>query len=290
MEDNSKLEREFILALENNSQDELKKIFEDLVKKSEKSENRLERIIKQSDKQHLELIKLNEELDTYKKHLENKVEIATKDIKELNIEIENTQKEIIFRMGAIGESRSIETGKHVKRVAEYSRLLAILYGLSEEEAELLRVVSPMHDIGKVAIPDSILSKPGKLNDEEYEIMKTHTTIGYDILGGTDKELFKAAQIVAYQHHEKWEGGGYPRGIAKEDIHIFARITTLSDIFDALGSERCYKQRWEDSKVFEYIQKESGKTFEPTLVELFMEHKEKFLEIRDKYKDEFSVIY
>lgn len=246
----------------------IENIFDKLLGKYQRNITRLERIIKQSDKQQALVLKLNEELDEYKDHLENKIEEATKDIINLNKEIEDTQKEVIFRMGAIGETRSKETGNHVKRVAEYSKLLALYYGLGEDEAELLKQVSPMHDIGKVGIPDNILNKPGKFTDKEFEIMKQHSKIGYDMLSGTDKPLLKAASIVAYEHHEKWSGGGYPRGIKGEEIHIFGRITALADVFDALGSDRCYKKKWDDEKIFTLFKEERGRHFEPKLVDIF----------------------
>lgn len=232
----------------------IENIFDKLLGKYQRNITRLERIIKQSDKQQALVLKLNEELDEYKDHLENKIEEATKDIINLNKEIEDTQKEVIFRMGAIGETRSKETGNHVKRVAEYSKLLALYYGLGEDEAELLKQVSPMHDIGKVGIPDNILNKPGKFTDKEFEIMKQHSKIGYDMLSGTDKPLLKAASIVAYEHHEKWSGGGYPRGIKGEEIHIFGRITALADVFDALGSDRCYKKNGMMRKFLHFLKR------------------------------------
>ena len=262
----------------------IENIFDKLLGKYQRNITRLERIIKQSDKQQALVLKLNEELDEYKDHLENKIEEATKDIINLNKEIEDTQKEVIFRMGAIGETRSKETGNHVKRVAEYSKLLALYYGLGEDEAELLKQVSPMHDIGKVGIPDNILNKPGKFTDKEFEIMKQHSKIGYDMLSGTDKPLLKAASIVAYEHHEKWPGGGYPRGIKGEEIHIFGRITALADVFDALGSDRCYKKKWDDEKIFTLFKEERGRHFEPKLVDIFFENLDQFLKVRDDFKD------
>ena len=202
----------------------------------------------------------------------------------LHKEIENTQKEIVYKMGEIGESRSKETGNHVKRVASYSRVLAVLYGLSEHESDVLFTASPMHDIGKVAIPDSILKKPGKLTDEEFNIMKSHSTIGYNVLKGSKREVLKAAAIVAHEHHEKWNGKGYPQGLKGEDIHIFGRITAIADVFDALGSDRCYKKAWEDERIFKLFEEENGKQFEPKLIELFLDNKDIFLDIREKYKD------
>ena len=164
----------------------------------------------------------------------------TKIIK-LHNELEETQREIIYTMGEIGETRSLETGQHVKRVAEYSKLLALKSGLTPEEAELLKLASPMHDIGKVGIPDSILNKPGKLTPEEFEEMKTHATIGYELLNKSSREILKASAIVAYEHHEKWDGSGYPKGLKGSEIHIFGRITAIADVFDALAHERPYKK-------------------------------------------------
>ncbi|RXJ85478.1 response regulator [Arcobacter cloacae] len=202
----------------------------------------------------------------------------------LNEEIQSTQKEIIYKMGEIGETRSKETGNHVKRVAEYSKLLAILCGLDEQQANILLVASPMHDIGKVGIPDSILKKPGKLTIEEFEIMKEHAMIGYNILKDSNREILKAAAIVAKEHHEKWDGSGYPFGLKGEEIHIYGRITAIADVFDALGSDRCYKKAWEDEKIFELFKNEKAKQFDPKLVDLFFDNIQQFKDIRNKYKD------
>ena len=202
----------------------------------------------------------------------------------LHQEIENTQKEIIYKMGEIGETRSKETGNHVKRVAEYSKLLAELIGLDYQHVELLYAASPMHDIGKVGIPDAILNKPGKLSDDEFEIMKTHSEIGFNILRGSNKPIIKAAAVVAYTHHEKYDGTGYPKGTRGKKIHIFGRITAIADVFDALGSDRCYKKAWELDKILELFKQERGKHFDPELIDLFFNNLDKFLAIRDKYKD------
>jgi PAS domain S-box-containing protein len=206
------------------------------------------------------------------------------DMINLHQEIEETQREIIYKMGEIGESRSNETGNHVKRVAHYSKLLAILYGLDEKECDILFTASPMHDIGKVGIPDSILNKPGKLDENEWKVMRKHTVIGYNILKNSKREILKAAAIVAMEHHEKWDGTGYPRGLKGEEIHIYGRITAIADVFDALGSNRCYKKQWEDEKIFDLLKDEKGKHFDPKLIDLFFENIDKFKEIRDRYKD------
>ncbi len=203
---------------------------------------------------------------------------------ELNDAIEETQREIIYAMGEIGETRSKETGHHVKRVAKYSKILALLYGLSESEAEMLKTASPMHDIGKVGIPDAILNAPRKLTFDEFEIMKTHAKLGFEMLKSSNKAILKAASIVANEHHEKWDGSGYPRGLSGENIHIYGRITAIADVFDALGSDRVYKKAWELDKILELFKEENGKHFDPKLVLLFLNNLDKFLEIRDKHKD------
>jgi len=207
------------------------------------------------------------------------------EIIEIHQELENTQKEIIYKMGEIGESRSQETGNHVKRVAEYSKLLALLAGLSEEEANLLFTASPMHDIGKVGIPDAILKKPEKLTAQEFEIMKSHSSIGYDILKSSKKATLRAAAIIAYTHHEKWDGSGYPKGLKGEDIHIYGRITAIADVFDALGSERIYKKAWNLDKIISFFKEERGKHFDPKLLDLFLENLDQFVAIRDKFKED-----
>ncbi len=202
----------------------------------------------------------------------------------LHEELEDTQREIIYRMGEIGETRSKETGNHVKRVAEYSKLLATLYGLTQTEISHLFMASPMHDIGKVGIPDSVLNKPGKLTADEWDIMREHSEIGYNILKTSNREILKAAAIISLEHHEKWNGTGYPKGLKEQQIHIFGRITAVADVFDALGSDRCYKKAWELDKILEFFKNQSGKHFEPKLIALFFEHLDEFLRIRNKYVD------
>lgn len=199
-------------------------------------------------------------------------------------EIMETQRDVVYTMGAIGETRSKETGNHVKRVAEYSKILALHFGLDENEAELLKMASPMHDIGKVGIPDDILNKPGKLTDNEWNIMKTHAVLGYQMLKNSKREILQAAAIVAHTHHEQWDGGGYPKGLKGEEIHIYGRITAIADVFDALGSDRCYKKAWEDEKIFELIRNGREKHFDPKLVDIFFENLDTFLEIRSKFRD------
>ena len=199
-------------------------------------------------------------------------------------EMEKTQKEFIFSMGSIGESRSRETGNHVKRVSAYSELLALLSGMEKEEAELLRLASPMHDIGKVGISDTILNKPSRLTDEEFDTMKEHTTLGFSMFAGYELPVFKTAAIVAHEHHEKYDGSGYPQGLTGEDIHIYGRITAIADVFDALASDRVYKKAWKLEKILDLMEYEKGKHFDPKLITLFFDNLDQFIAIKEKYKD------
>ena len=228
-------------------------------------------------KTHLALYDQNREL-------EYKVLERTAEIQALNQEIVDTQKEVVYTMGAIGETRSKETGNHVKRVAEYSRIFALHYGLSEEEADLIKMASPMHDIGKVGIPDNILNKPGRLTPEEFTVMQTHAELGYEMLRHSERAVLKAAATLAYEHHEKWNGKGYPRGLRGEEIHVYGRITAIADVFDALGSDRCYKKAWPDEKIFQLLKEERGEHFDPEMVDIFFDHIDAFLRVRDQYRD------
>jgi len=224
------------------------------------------------------------------KRIEELVALKTKEISELNNELEATQREVIFTMGAVAEERSRETGFHVKRVAEYSLILARLYGLSLEESLLLKNASPMHDIGKIAIPDAILHKPGKFTDEEFKKMQAHAEIGYKMLRHSTKSILKAAAIIAYEHHEKWDGSGYPRGLKGEEIHIYGRITAIADVFDALGSDRVYKKAWPLTKIVKLFEEERGRHFDPFLTDLFLDNLEHFLAAKENIEsDEGNLI-
>ena len=258
------------------------KLLDEVEKLREEFNKTTEKIIKDIKRKDKIMIRS----DKRQQHEYDELQLKIDEIKELNKEIEETQKEVVFTMGAIGESRSKETGNHVKRVAEYSKLFALEYGLSEEDAELLKQASPMHDIGKVGIPDLILNKPGRLDEEEREIMNTHAKLGYDMLKYSNRELLKCAAIVAYEHHEKWDGTGYPRNLKGDKIHIYGRITALADVFDALGSCRCYKEAWEDEEIFEFFKEQKGKHFEPKLIDIFFDNLDAFLKIREEFKDIF----
>ena len=247
------------------------------MKKSDPTKNEIT-IVQTSAKNEI-----RELFDEFNNQMEQ-ISKSSKEIQLLNDEIEDTQKEVVFTMGAIGESRSKETGNHVKRVAQYSKLLALYYGLSQEEAELLKQASPMHDIGKVAIPDSILNKPGRFNDEERVVMDTHAKLGFDMLRNSHRELLQLAATVAYEHHEKWDGTGYPQGLKGEEIHIAGRITALADVFDALGSERVYKKAWDDERIFDLFKEQRALHFDPKLVDIFFENLDEFLKVREQFKD------
>jgi HD-GYP domain-containing protein (c-di-GMP phosphodiesterase class II) len=199
-------------------------------------------------------------------------------------EIEATQREVIFTLSETVEGRSKETGNHVKRVAEYCYLFARHYGLDEEEAELVRMASPLHDVGKVAISDAILKKPGKLDDAEWEVMKTHTTVGYNILKQQERKILKSAATIAHEHHEKWDGTGYPRGLKGDTIHLYGRIVAMADVFDALGTDRVYKKAWELERIIELFKAERGRHFDPDLIDVFFSNLDRFLRVREAYKD------
>jgi len=202
----------------------------------------------------------------------------------LQEEIVNTQKEVVITLGEVIETRSHETANHVRRVAEYTYLLARKYGMSEQEANLLRFASPMHDAGKIGIPDALLNKPGRFTVDEAEVMHEHTVMGFDLLKKSQRQILQMAAIVAHQHHERWDGKGYPQGLAGEQIHIYGRIVALADVFDALGSARCYKPAWPMDEVVALISHERGKHFDPELVDLLLAYLSEFLSIRKRYPD------
>lgn len=197
----------------------------------------------------------------------------------LREEIISSQKEILHTLGELGEWRSKETGEHVNRVALFSELIATKYGCSKEEVQLLKLASPMHDIGKVVISDQILLKPGKLTSDEFDTMKNHTLFGWEIFKKSKHKLLQTAALVSYEHHEKWNGTGYPRQLKGEEIHIFGRITSIADVFDALSHDRIYKKAWSIEETIEFIKSESGISFDPKLVDIFVENIEEIIKIK-----------
>ncbi len=246
-----------------------------------------------SGRSHMEnLVHLSgiDELSDIDRHL---VEIFSRNVgvafenMHLKQDIEDTQKDVVYRLGEAVETRSRETGNHVKRVAEYSKLLALGSGLSEENAEIVRLASPLHDVGKIGIPDAILNKPGKLTAEEWSIMQSHAALGYDLLKTSKRPILLAGATIALEHHEKWDGAGYPHGKAGEDIHIYGRITALADVFDALGSDRCYKKAWEIERILELLKEQRGRHFDPSLIDIFFAEIDSFIAVRDAYPDAFE---
>jgi HD-GYP domain-containing protein (c-di-GMP phosphodiesterase class II) len=196
-------------------------------------------------------------------------ELLEQAVRERTVELRDTQLEVIRRLGAAVESRDQETGQHISRMSALCYKLALAVGMDERDADLLRHASAMHDIGKIGIPDRILQKPGSLDPEEWEKMKTHTTIGAHILQGSRAPLIQMAETIALTHHERWDGSGYPRGLGGEEIPLAGRIAAVCDVFDALISERPYKGPWPVPDALEEIERLSGSHFDPALVEKFL---------------------
>lgn len=205
-------------------------------------------------------------------------------VKERTRELNETRLEVIRRLGLAAEFRDNETGYHIIRMSKYSQIIAQYFGLGEDQAELILNASPMHDIGKIGIPDHILLKPGRLDKQEWSIMKTHAAIGAEILSGHNSELMLTARTIALNHHEKFDGSGYPNGIAGENIPISARIVALSDVFDALTSERPYKKAWSIEKAVSEIHHCSNSHFDPDLVSAFDESLPAILKVRAQYQE------
>jgi response regulator RpfG family c-di-GMP phosphodiesterase len=198
----------------------------------------------------------------------------------LNEKLVHTQSELINRLSEVIEARSEETASHVERVSMIAYMLAKKIGLDETESQLLRTVAPLHDVGKIGIPESILNKPGRLEPEEFEVMKEHAMIGYRILKGSGLELLEAGALIAKEHHEYWNGNGYPQGLSGEAIHIYGRITIIADVFDALSHDRVYKKAWPFDEVMDFMKEQSGKMFDPSLIKVLFDNEE---ELRDLYK-------
>lgn len=212
------------------------------------------------------------------------VQIAYENV-QLQLEIEDTQCEIVYRLSEAVEQRSVETGNHVRRVAFICYELAKACGLSEEEAKCLMIASPLHDVGKIGIPDAILNKPGALNDDEWCTMQQHTLIGYNILKNSRRSMIQTGAVIARDHHERWDGSGYPAGKKGENIHIYGRIVALADVYDALRHKRCYKDAFSQEQAVEHIISQSGRHFDPALVEIFKSQVDKLEAILQKYPDQ-----
>ncbi len=202
----------------------------------------------------------------------------------LNQEITDTQAELILRLGDVVESRSNEAGNHVRRMSQVCHLLAQASGLPDDETAILMHAAPMHDIGKIATPDAVLLKPGKLDAAEWEIMKQHPNVGLSILDGSSRPILKAAAVIAHQHHEKFDGSGYPQGLKGHDIHLYARIVAVADVFDALSHKRCYKDAWPVEQVTAHLREVAGHHLDPVYVELLIANIDKAVDINRRWPD------
>jgi len=202
----------------------------------------------------------------------------------LRNDIEEAQREIVFLLSEAIEARSLESGNHVNRVAAYSELLATSLGLPQSEVVKVRLAAPLHDVGKISIPDSILHKPAKLTPQEWAVMRTHAMLGYQILRKSPRPVVQAGATIALTHHEKWDGSGYPYGLQGEDIPLFGRIVALADVFDALISRRSYKERWSIDEVHNYIREQSGRHFDPKLVDLLSGRMGDYIRISEELAD------
>ena len=195
-----------------------------------------------------------------------------------------TRLQVIQRLGRAAEYKDNETGLHVMRMSHYAQVIALAYGFSSQQAEDLLHAAPMHDIGKIGIADSILLKPGKLTADEYREMQKHPLIGAEIIGDCDSELLKMAKTVALYHHEKWDGTGYPHGLAGDAIPVEARIVAICDVFDALTSARPYKKAWSIEDTLTFLREQKGKHFEPLLVDLLEQQLPAILQIRERWAE------
>ena len=212
--------------------------------------------------------------------LERKVQERTK-------QLANTGLEIIRRLGRAAEFKDNETGLHVIRMSHYTRLIAEALPYDDDWVDLIFNAAPMHEIGKIGIPDNVLLKPGKLDDAEWNIMRRHPKIGADIIGDDESPLLQMAKEIAFSHHEKWDGTGYPRRLKGEEIPITARIVAIADVFDALTTERPYKKAWKIDAAINLIDEEAGKHFDPALVKVFHSVLPDILNIRDKYAEQYK---
>lgn len=216
--------------------------------------------------------------------LEDRASWLSDEVAKATADIVERENEVIYRLSRAAEYRDPETGAHIMRMAHYSRIIAEGVGIEGDRLDLIFRAAPMHDVGKVGIPDDILLKPGKLTADEFEVMKEHTNIGYEILRDSPSQLMGMAAEIAVAHHEKFGGGGYPRGVKGEAIPLVGRVCAVADVFDALTSERPYKEPWDVDRATDFIRDQSGSQFDPRCVEVFFENMDRVLEIKKRYQD------
>ena len=217
--------------------------------------------------------------------LEDRAKLLQQEVEKATKSLVDREHETLQILGKTAEYKDPETASHVARVARYSKLLAKEYGLSPKEQDIIFYAAPFHDLGKVGIEDKILLKPGKLDEDEFKIMKTHAQMGYEILKYSKSEYLQAGAVIALTHHEKWDGSGYPTGLISETIHIFGRIVSIADVFDALTSFRPYKKAWSFDDALKYLDEKSGKDFDPKMVQIFKDKIDEVKEIYNSYLEE-----
>ena len=224
------------------------------------------------------------QLRTAQKHLANRAMHLAALVEEQTREVRGREQELIFRLSRAAEFRDPETGAHIKRMAHYSSLIAKHLDLDGKFQKLVLEAAPLHDVGKIGIPDSILLKPARLTPEEFDIMRTHSRLGYELLKDSASEVLMAGAEIALHHHEKFDGTGYPQGLRGHEIAILGRIVAVADVFDALTSERPYKQAWPLDEARQYLEQGRGKHFDPQCVTAFLSGWEEILEIRRRFED------
>ncbi len=232
----------------------------------------------------LRLRRLEMENRAHREHLEMLVAERTRELEEAEQEVRMSREETIQRLAKAAEFRDDETAQHTFRMSEYCKMMAVKLGFPEERCELIRMASPLHDVGKIGTPDHILLKPGKLTAEEFEIIKQHTLIGYRILSSSQSELLEVASVIAWTHHEKYDGNGYPRGLVGQDIPLEGRIAAICDVFDALTSDRVYKKAFSIEQAVEILREGKGSHFDPELLDLFLDSMDDVLQIRKDFSD------
>lgn len=227
----------------------------------------------------------NDTVLDYQRTLEQAVSLRTDQLNKAMLQLKETSIEVIFRLSSASEYRDEDTGAHIQRMSNYAAAIAHKMGLGSTTVESILHAAPMHDIGKIGIPDSILLKPGKLTEAEWVVMKEHPLIGSRILAGSKIPLVRMAEIIALTHHEKWDGNGYPKGLKGKKIPLVGRIVAVADVFDALTSKRPYKPAFEVERSIGIIKKDSGSHFDPDVVAAFLACEDKILEIKEKYTDQ-----